>query len=78
MDYHFTYFFDIMINIQCNYFFGDCYRMVDLGVVNCYAYATIIMDEDGDLLVGDLRGGQTVDCYINDEVAEEKLAEYLK
>lgn len=52
--------------------------MVDLGVVNCYAYATIIMDEDGDLLVGDLRGGQTVDCYINDEVAEEKLAEYLK
>ena len=49
-----------------------------LKLKDCYAYVIVMEDEDSELLVGDLRGGEIVDCHINDEAAEEKLAEFIE
>ncbi len=44
-----------------------------LQIKDCYA----VMEEGGTTeLTGDLRGGYTENCYINDEVAEEMLSQY--
>lgn len=42
---------------------------------DCYAW--MYGDKPCEVLVGDLRGGEMMNCHINDEAAREKLAKYI-
>lgn len=44
-------------------------------IENCYAW--MYGKKPCKELAGDLRGGELVQCYINDEVAKEKLSKYI-